>query len=120
MKSQWVMTASAVLLAVAGLAATFAPAEVLARAGITATAALVVAAQVTGALYLGFAMTNWMARQSTVGGIYNRPLAIGNFTHFFVGGMALLKAGFWIVGGVYALLALGFGALLFGGAKQAS
>lgn len=45
-----------------------------------------------GALYLGFAMMNWMARSSIFGGIYNRPIVIGNFMHFGVGALALVKA----------------------------
>lgn len=32
-----------------------------------------------------------MAKESLIGGIYNRPIAIGNFMHFAVGAMALLK-----------------------------
>ena len=32
-----------------------------------------------------------MAKESLIGGIYNRPIAIGNFMHFAVGAMALIK-----------------------------
>jgi hypothetical protein len=46
------------------------------------------------AALFAFAMVNWMARGTTVGGIYGRPIALGNLTHFFVGGMALLSAVF--------------------------
>jgi hypothetical protein len=37
-----------------------------------------------GALYLGFAILNWMARSVMIGGIYARPIALGNFLHFAV------------------------------------
>ena len=109
-------------MAVAGLALTFAPAEIVSAFAGTTIPALTVLVQLTGALYVGFALLDWMARESTIGGIYNRPLALGNFTHFLVGALALLKmasrtphwtAG-WIAAAVYSLLAIGFGAVLFG------
>ncbi|MEP6703464.1 MAG: hypothetical protein ABJB34_01540 [Acidobacteriota bacterium] len=50
--------------------------------------------QITGALYLGFAVMNWMAKTVFVGGIFARPLAIGYFSHFIIGALALLKYGF--------------------------
>lgn len=115
MKSQWLMAASALFMGAIGLALTFAPAELLARTDVTPAHLVIVAAQIAGALYLGFAILNWMQRESTIGGIYNRPLAMGNFTHFFVGGAALVKAHFWIPGAIYAVFALAFGLLLFGG-----
>jgi hypothetical protein len=114
-------------MAVAGLALSFAPAEVVSAFGVDAIP-VVVFAQLTGALYLGFAILDWMARESTIGGIYNRPLALGNFTHFLVGALALLKAASktphwlpgWIAAIVYSLLALGFGAVLFGSPRSVS
>ena len=118
MKSQWVMTASALFMGAIGLALTFAPGELLARSDVTPAHLVMVAAQIAGALYLGFAILNWMARESTIGGIYNRPLAMGNFTHFFVAGAALLKGGFWIAGAIYAIFAIAFGVLIFGGATK--
>ena len=36
-------------------------------------------------------MLNWMAKGTTIGGIYNRPIAIGNFMHYVVGALALVK-----------------------------
>ena len=55
---------------------------------------------------------NWMAKTVLIGGIYARPLAIGNFTHFLVGALALLKYAFsaphiwivWVAAIIYALL----------------
>jgi len=44
-----------------------------------------------GALYVDFAMLNWMVKGSLIGNIYNRPVAVANFTHFLVGGLALAK-----------------------------
>jgi hypothetical protein len=36
-------------------------------------------------------MLNWMAKGSLIGGIYNKPVAVGNFMHFGVGALALVK-----------------------------
>ena len=47
--------------------------------------------QVSGALYLGFANLNWMARGVLIGGIYSRPLAMGNFLHFSIVTIVLAK-----------------------------
>ncbi|WP_432412466.1 hypothetical protein [Rasiella sp. SM2506] len=43
------------------------------------------------ALYLGFGILNWMAKGTLLGGIYNKPIAIGNLMHFGVGAIALIK-----------------------------
>jgi hypothetical protein len=77
--------------------------------------------QIAGALYLGFAILNWMAKGALIGGIYSRPLALGNFLHFAVSAIILLKAllgGFKpieiIVGAtVYSLFAVWFGLVTF-------
>ena len=77
--------------------------------------------QVLGALYLGFAMLNWMARGSLMGGIYGRPLAMGNFLHFFMVALLLLKAlaagpatsGIVIGALAYTVFGLWFGLVLF-------
>jgi hypothetical protein len=35
-------------------------------------------------------MLNWMARANRIGGIYSRPVAMGNFLHFTMGALVLL------------------------------
>ena len=50
--------------------------------------------QVMGALYFAFAMVNWTARANVIGGIYGRPIAIGNLCHFMMAALALAKAFF--------------------------
>lgn len=114
------MVISAAFMAVLGLGALFLPAEVLSYEGYAAEGIAVVLVQVTGALYLGFSILNWMARATLIGGIYSRPVAVGNFMHFMVVTIVLLKsltaqtmALNLIVAGVYALLAVWFGAVLF-------
>jgi len=115
------MTACCIVLCGIGLAFLFAPAEFLSRLGVRDSAPLVLLVQLCGALYLGFAMLDWMSRESTIGGIYNRPLAMGNFVHFFVGALALLEgaaqrplpSSIWLVAGVYAAFAISFGYVIF-------
>ena len=85
------MAASAVLQAVLGLAATFAPDELLRHFGYPAGGVLPLLIQLLGALYLGFAIINWMAKDSLIGGIYNRPVALGNLLHFTAAALALAK-----------------------------
>ncbi|WP_205503983.1 hypothetical protein [Rufibacter psychrotolerans] len=119
MNTRIVMTASAFLLALLGLSLTFLPQEVAGALALGGGAATQLVLSLLGALYLGFAMLNWMAKGSLMGGIYNRPIAIANFTHFFIGALALVKAegdlapAAWGLMGVYAVLALAFGIILF-------
>src|SRR5690554_807445 len=99
------MVLSALLMALLGMAATFLPQEIAAYAGAEADALMVLVVQATGALYLGFAFLNWTARANLMGGIYSRPVALGNFLHFAMVTLALGKAVLagqrtsWVVGG---------------------
>ena len=85
------MSFSAVVMALIGLLLEFFPHEMLDYLGLSSAGIAPLLMQITGALYLGFAMTNWMAKGITIGGIYARPLAIGNFLHFMVSALALIK-----------------------------
>src|SRR5713226_2230428 len=78
LSTKLLMTTSAAVTAVIGVALAFAPAEILAYSGSAPNPALSVLLQVAGAAFLGFAILDWMARASVIGGIYNRPLALGN------------------------------------------
>ena len=122
MNTRLVMRASVVFLGVLGVGATFLPQEILARAGALPIGFSVVLVQIAGALYLGFAMLNWMAQGNIIGGIYGRPVAIGNLTHFTIAALALVKsilagsgAPEVIVGAAaYAVFAVLFGIIAFG------
>jgi hypothetical protein len=92
MNTRLLMRASAVFLGVLGASMTFLPREILAHAGTSPVESIVLLVQIAGASYLGFAMLNWMAQGNLIRGIYGRPVAIGNFSHFFIGGLALLKS----------------------------
>ncbi len=114
------MIVSALFLFVAGLALTFAPDDMIHRAGGVHGPLLTPLAQVCGALFLGFAILNWMAKDNLIGGIYSRPVAMGNFLHFFVVAMALVKSfsglphslGLGALLAFYVSFAVGFGLVI--------
>jgi hypothetical protein len=116
MRTKILMSASALFMALIGLAATFLPQEILARTEEGSGQILTLFVQIGGALYLAFAILNWMAKDSLIGGIYARPVSLGNLVHFFVGAIALIKvvvAGYRdpvVEGGAvaYSLFAAGF------------
>jgi hypothetical protein len=121
MKTKALMTLSAILMALLGLAASFLPQEILSYSGAEPRGLGVLLIQVVGALYLGFAMLNWMARANLIGGVYSRPVAMGNFLHFAVVAVTLVKAlaggmrgGPILAGAVlYAVFAVWFGLVVF-------
>jgi hypothetical protein len=114
------MNLSAGLMTILGLAASFAPQEILSAAGADSEGLPVLLVQITGGLYLGFAMLNWMARGVLIGGIYSRPVAIGNFMHFAVVAITLLKflmtsylPAILVATIVYGIFAIWFGLVVF-------
>lgn len=121
MNTRLVMAASALVLGALGLSATFLPQEIAAYLGVPAEGALPLLIQVLGALYFAFAMQNWTAKDSLIGGIYNRPIALANLVHFVVGALALAKGAFAhpadtviiAFAVVYALFAIAFGMIFF-------
>lgn len=122
MNTRLLMRASSVFMGVLAVPAIFAPQEVMVYASGQSSVAGALAIQVAGAIYFGFALLNWMAQANLVGGIYGRPVAMGNFVHFFVAALAILKA---VLAGqhsmpalagaaAYAAFAALFAAVLFG------
>lgn len=85
------MTSSALFLAVMGLILSFLPNEVAEYLQVEQNLISILFLKTLSALYLGFGILNWMARGTLIGGIYNRPIAIGNFMHFLVGAISLVK-----------------------------
>lgn len=120
MNSRLLMTASAIVMALGGIVLTFAPELPLAQLGLPTTGIALLLGQIVGGLYFAFAMLNWMLKDSTIGGIYNRPALVSNLSHFVIAGLAILRyvsTGqapllLWGVAGVYTLLGVGFGLLL--------
>jgi uncharacterized protein with PQ loop repeat len=120
MSTRILMITSAAFLALIGLATSFMPQEVLALHGTVPDNATLLMVQMMGAIYLGFAFLNWMARGVLIGGIYARPIAIGNFLHFGMVAIMLTKAAIVyeatplaMSAFVYAVFAVGFGVVLF-------
>lgn len=123
MNTKLIMSASAVVLGVIGILLTFMAKEVAGYLLDNDSRISQVLMQVLGALFFAFAMLNWMSKGSYIGGIYNRPIAIANLTHFLVGGLALLKAVIndssllmivWVLAGIYLIFALLFARIVFG------
>jgi len=120
MQTRILMATSAVFMAVLGAAASFLPEEILRYTGTVPAALINSVVQTCGALFLGFAILNWMARGLLIGGIYSRPLALGNFLHFTVVAITLMKVLFelplpMVIGLtiIYTIFALWFGMVLF-------
>ena len=122
MNTRVLMAASALLMGCLGVAASFLPQEILTSIGAPSQGALPLLVQLGGALYVGFAMVNWMAKGNLLGGIYNRAVAMGNFAHFGIGATVLIKGllagqrapGVWIGGTVYSVFAVWFTLVAFG------
>jgi hypothetical protein len=91
MNTKSLMTTSSLVLGLAGIFALFAPENLLVMLGVPAANPLSVLIQLTGALYFSMAMINWTAKDSIIGGIYARPISLGNFAHFFSGTLLLAK-----------------------------
>jgi hypothetical protein len=120
MNTKLLMTVSALIMGLTGIMLSFLPHEVLSFLnGSAGTALDPLIIQLLGALYFAFAMVNWMAKGALIGGIYARPIAIGNFTHFTIGALALVKgygsASSFVLGVsiVYIALAILFGIVFF-------
>jgi hypothetical protein len=91
MNTKTLMTSSSLFLALAGVFTLFAPDVLLSALGVAVTAQLSVLVQLLGALYFSFALMNWTAKDSAIGGIYARPVSLANFGHFFSGTLLLAK-----------------------------
>lgn len=116
------MSASALYMALVGLTAALFEEELLAHFGTSTTGFPIALAGVVAGLYLGFAVLNWMARGNLIGGVYSRPVALGNFAQFLGVAVILLQqaAGsshtleLGVAAGVNGLFALAFGYVVFG------
>ena len=122
MNTKILMVTSSVALGFAGVVASFAPTEMLRALGSPAATPVPVLVQLLGGAYVAFAIGNWTAKDSTVGGIYSRPLSLGNSVLFLTGSLALAKQQFSqglslplvVVLIVYSIFAVCFLWLVFG------
>lgn len=119
MNTKLLMMLSSILLGITGIGFSFLPQEIGGIIGINEPGIILL--QVMGALYFGFAAMNWMAKANLIGGIYGKPVAIGNFSHFLIGALALSKialkgnspALLWLGAAFYLVFALLFGFVFF-------
>jgi hypothetical protein len=121
MNTKLIMASTAILFGIIGIFLTFAPDTVTGFLGVNDSTVVRLILQLLGAAYYAFAMLNWMAKGALIGGIYNRPIATANLTHFLVGGLAMGKAVssdpqlpviLWIVASFYIIGACLFGILI--------
>ena len=91
MNTKLLMTASSLLLGATGIFTLFLPDVLLSAQGVEPTEAMSMLVQLMGALYFGFAIMNWTAKDSAIGGVYARPVSLANFSHFLTGALLLAK-----------------------------
>jgi hypothetical protein len=121
MNTKYLMISSSFFTGLIGVVTSFLPKEILNNVGQGASEFSILIMQIAGALYLGFAMMNWMAKSVLIGGIYARPLCMGNFLHFSIAAIVLIKATMntidlkfiLIAAIVYSVFAILFGIVLF-------
>lgn len=127
MNTKILLIASSFFLGILGLLFSFLPQEMFALLNIESDVTLILLTQCFSSLYLALAMMNWMSRESLIGGIYSRPLAIGNFLHFFMSSLALMKSSsstadlsnyIVLLTVLYVLFAISFAYVLFNSPKQ--
>ncbi|MBH50882.1 MAG: hypothetical protein CMG70_02810 [Candidatus Marinimicrobia bacterium] len=122
MNTKSLMTSSAIILALIGISLIFFPKEILDYFELSTSDTLELLMQIIGSFYFAFAMLNWMSKGSLIGGIYNRPIALANWAHFFIAGLALIKGVLanpslsyviWSIAIIYSIFAILFGIVLF-------
>jgi hypothetical protein len=115
------MISSAIILGLLGIILIFMPKELILYFKMTPGLFNLLILQLAGALYFGFALLNWMGKDNIIGGIYSKPVALGNFAHFFVGAITLIKVAFTnsssflilAVAVIYLIFAILFGVVFF-------
>lgn len=86
-----VMASSAIVMGFVGLCCTFLPDEIQQMAGAENIGLFPITIQLLGAIYFAFGALNWTAKANLIGGIYSRPVAMGNLVHFVMASLALFK-----------------------------
>jgi len=122
MNTKSLMTLSAIILALIGISLIFLPKEILDYLELSVSDTLELLMQIIGSFYFAFAILNWMSKGSIIGGIYNRPIAMANLTHFVIAGLALIKGILanpsfsyiiWSIAIIYSIFAIFFGIAAF-------
>lgn len=124
-KTKLLMISSAIYMGLIGMFTSFTPEILIGYYNMGAGELGIIVIKMVGALYLGFSALNWMAKGNIIGAIYSRPVAFGNFFHFMLIAILLLKytiadsliPSIAIIAGINSIFALSFGYLLFGSGK---
>lgn len=121
--SHLLMFSSASFHGILGVVFSFFPKEVLTYFGEASSTFTTLAFQILGALFIGIGLMNYTAKKVVIGGIYNRPLQMGNTVYCSIAAITLIKylAGqsfivapaIMVVSLTYLLLAGSFLKLLF-------
>lgn len=82
---------SGVINGIAGTVLTFIPEELLLWTDGKAGEAAILLVSITGAAMLGFGMMNYMGRNAIYGGIYGKPIILGNLLFHTVTAVHLIK-----------------------------
>lgn len=106
MNTKILMTISSFFLGSIGIIFSFLPKEIILFLNIDPNPVTLIFIQLLSSLYLGFAILNWMAKGTTIGGIYNKPIVIGNLMHFGVAAITLVKVIFTLKEQVTILILL--------------
>lgn len=118
------LIASTVFNGMMGLLTSFLPQEVLKITDLPTSPVNVLLLQIMSAFYIGLAMINYMSKDAVIGGIYNRPILMGNIAYHSIASIALVKyalnQGLFsttliTLTVVYCILSLGFLKLFFVG-----
>lgn len=91
MNTKNLMIASVMFWGIMGIGLTFLPEEIYKYLSTDINQTSVLTLQILGSTYLGFAVLNWMSKNNVIGGIYSKPLVVGNLVHFLVSFFALIK-----------------------------
>lgn len=87
-----VMITSGILNGILGIVLTFLPQEIGSWLGLTSpTGAGVLAFQLLGGALFGFGMINYMGRNAILGGIYGKPILLGNLVFHFIVALELIR-----------------------------
>ena len=114
------VTVFALWLGMVGAVLLFAPDEAGAMLMVGSDAPLIM--QLLGAALLGYAVANWTARGTLLGGIYGRAVVAGNQMHLMIGALLLVMRGvkvdaphpaYWALSAMYVFGAGFFSYLMF-------
>lgn len=121
MISKVILTATAIVYGIHGVALLFASDLMAGLFGISLTKEMTIAAQFFAGALLGMAFINWYSRASIVGGIYGRPLVMMNMTYGLIAFLSSMRSAidgyfndfFWIEVVLHGILTFSFALLMY-------